>query len=91
MKLFVCLVHKKNDGIIVTTFFIFCTVILSITEVDSRNMNLLLIIIDDLKPALGCYGDQNAYSPNIDSLAENGILFKNAFVQVAIFRRPHRV
>ena len=31
--------------------------------------NLLLICVDDLKPALRCYGDPLAKTPNIDCLA----------------------
>uniref|UniRef100_A0A1B6C2X0 Sulfatase N-terminal domain-containing protein n=1 Tax=Clastoptera arizonana TaxID=38151 RepID=A0A1B6C2X0_9HEMI len=47
-------------------------------------LNILLIIIDDLRPALGCYGDTRAYTPNIDELSKEGILFKQAFVQQAL-------
>ena len=31
--------------------------------------NVLLILVDDLKPALGCYGDPAARTPHIDALA----------------------
>ena len=44
--------------------------------------NILLIIVDDLRTTLGCYGDANAYTPNIDALAEDGIVFTEAFAQV---------
>ncbi|NBP87854.1 MAG: iduronate-2-sulfatase, partial [Planctomycetia bacterium] len=30
--------------------------------------NVLLILVDDLKPALGCYGDRFAKTPHIDRL-----------------------
>lgn len=46
--------------------------------------NVLMIIVDDLRPALGCYGDKNAFTPNIDKLAQKSFLFNNAFVQVII-------
>ena len=41
--------------------------------------NVLLILVDDLKPSLGCYGDPTAVSPNIDRLAGMGIRFNNAY------------
>jgi hypothetical protein len=34
----------------------------------AQRPNVLLICVDDLKPALGCYGDHLAKSPNIDRL-----------------------
>lgn len=45
-------------------------------------MNVLFIVVDDLRPALGCYGDKRAITPNIDSLASQSIIFKNAYAQV---------
>ena len=34
--------------------------------------NVLLILVDDLKPALGCYGDPTARTPHLDALAAQG-------------------
>lgn len=46
--------------------------------------NVLLICVDDLKPALGCYGDSVARTPNIDRLAKDGVVFRNAFCNQAV-------
>ncbi|XP_024877025.1 iduronate 2-sulfatase isoform X2 [Temnothorax curvispinosus] len=46
--------------------------------------NILLIIVDDLRTTLGCYGDVNAYTPNIDALAEDSVVFTEAFAQQAL-------
>ena len=44
--------------------------------------NILLIAVDDLRPQLGCYGQKEMISPNIDKLAGEGVLFKEAYSQV---------
>jgi iduronate 2-sulfatase len=49
-----------------------------------QKKNVLFIVIDDLRPALGCYGDPNASSPHIDQLAKRGMLFKSAYCQQAV-------
>uniref|UniRef100_A0A1B6MUH9 Sulfatase N-terminal domain-containing protein n=1 Tax=Graphocephala atropunctata TaxID=36148 RepID=A0A1B6MUH9_9HEMI len=46
--------------------------------------NILLIISDDLRPALGSYGDKNAYTPSIDDLSQESFLFLNANAQQAL-------
>ncbi|CAH1267735.1 IDS [Branchiostoma lanceolatum] len=51
---------------------------------DGESPNVLFLVIDDLRPALGCYGYQNVVTPNIDQLAAKGIKFNNAFVQQAV-------
>lgn len=46
--------------------------------------NILLICVDDLKPALGCYGDNLARTPHIDRLAATGTLFESAYTNQAV-------
>src|SRR6186713_54869 len=58
--------------------------VFSCTSVAARPTNVLLIIADDLRPALGCYGDPVAQTPNIDRLASEGVLFERAFCSQAL-------
>ncbi len=47
--------------------------------------NVLLITIDTLRPDhLGCYGDRQARTPNIDALATAGTRFEHAYTPVPI-------
>jgi arylsulfatase A-like enzyme len=46
--------------------------------------NILMIAVDDLKPMLGCYGDAEIKTPNIDQLAARGTVFLNNACQQAV-------
>ncbi|KAK7097223.1 iduronate 2-sulfatase-like [Littorina saxatilis] len=46
--------------------------------------NVLFLVADDLRPKLGCYGDTNMVTPNLDNLASRSVMFRQAFAQVAL-------
>ena len=44
--------------------------------------NILFIAVDDLRPELGCFGNEYIESPNIDKLAKDGFLFTHHYVNI---------
>ncbi|KAL2434633.1 N-sulfoglucosamine sulfohydrolase [Exophiala dermatitidis] len=55
----------------------------STTPPQTSHKNILLLIADDLGRNLGCYGDLSIKTPNIDTLAAQGVLFTHAFTSTA--------
>ncbi|NNE92719.1 MAG: sulfatase-like hydrolase/transferase, partial [Verrucomicrobiales bacterium] len=61
-----------------------CFLFHSISAFAGEKPNVLLILVDDLKPALGSYGDLLAKTPNVDALAKRGTRFELAFCNQAV-------
>jgi len=78
--------HVSCNGILKIIIIIQITVLLSCCSGDTgmERPNFLVIFVDDLRPQLGCYGHQQMISPNIDRLANEGIMFERAFCQVPV-------
>ena len=63
--------------LIICGFFCFSTI-----AQESNKKNVLLIIVDDLRPALPTYGATQVVAPNITSFSKNAVQFNNAFVNI---------
>ena len=78
---------NSNCRITLTLFLIVISSLLSQPAAARKSIkrpNVLFIAIDDLRPALGCYGDKAAVTPNIDRLANRGMVFNRAYCQQAV-------
>ena len=62
-------------------FFYLISVLFLATNLFADKPNIIFILVDDLgRQDLGCYGSTFYETPNIDSLASNGVKFNNAYV-----------
>jgi arylsulfatase A-like enzyme len=46
--------------------------------------NVLFIAVDDMRPDLGCYGNQFVKTPHLDKLASRGLTFTRTYCQQAV-------
>ena len=53
------------------------------THAQAKKRNVVLIIADDLGMDLACYGNEKIKMPNLNKMAKNGVVFKNAYASVA--------
>jgi iduronate 2-sulfatase len=56
----------------------------TLPKTNKNRKNIILFLVDDLKPTIGAYGDPVAISPNIDRLSEMGMRFNNTYCNQAV-------
>lgn len=57
---------------------------LAAQESDRVRPNILWISCEDMSPHVGCYGDENARTPTLDALAEQGTRYTRAFTVAGV-------
>ena len=68
-----------------TLFLIICAALcLYSCNDEPQPPNILWISCEDISPALGCYGDEYASTPNLDRLAGEGIRYTHAYATAPI-------
>lgn len=70
--------NRKSLWMLLMAMGMFCT------SVDAARFNVLFVAVDDMRPALGCYGDPVAVTPHIDALAAGGTTFLRAYCQQSV-------
>lgn len=55
-----------------------------ITALAQEPPNILIFLVDDLRPELGSYGNTRIKTPHIDALAKDGVQFQKAYAQQAL-------
>jgi len=76
---------KNTRNIFKIATLVFATIFISnVYSQQKTKPNILFIGIDDLKPILGCYGNTQIKTPNIDRLAKMGTVFMSNYCQQAV-------
>ena len=85
-------VARSRQHLFLVGFFLVLAGLPSWVRADEPPPNVLLITIDTLRAdRLGCYGYEKARTPNIDSLAVDGVRFEKAYTPVPITLPAHAV
>ena len=72
--------------VLTTRFIFFCIVFVFFTCENGKKLpNVIIIFTDDQGYGdLGCYGAEGFETPNIDSMAKEGMLFTDFYVSQAV-------
>jgi arylsulfatase A-like enzyme len=78
-------VVSKNRfvGLVFFVGLAFCVSNCAVETVEQERPNILFIIVDDLRPELGCYGNSEIKTPHIDRFAQEALVFTQAYSQAA--------
>ena len=78
------LISSKVGPAILPIALLFAPSVSAHSQKQTKQLNVLFIIADDMRPELGCYGVEDVKTPNIDAFASTGVLFQNAYCNVPV-------
>lgn len=81
------MLQVQIDATMIRTLFLIAVATIPVPPLfaeDTNKLNVLLIVVDDLRDTLGCYGNATVKTPNIDRLANRGVRFERAYVQYPV-------
>ena len=66
-------------------FFLSLVLLISCNNIDEKPPNIIVIISDDQGYAdVGFHGSKEIFTPNIDRIAKNGVVFSEGYVSFAV-------
>lgn len=74
----------SNISALLQLLLLLWTTLLAGTVSASARYNVVMVIFDDLRPALGVYGDSLARTPHLDAFAQGSSYFTRAYSQVSL-------
>ena len=69
----------KINRLALAILFVMVQYIAEVHAEPKERPNILWLVCEDISPYLGCYGDQQAHTPNLDQLASEGVIFTRAY------------
>ncbi len=67
-------------GLLASVFLVFVGAETAWGSSESSRPNIVWIVVEDMSPNFGCYGESTITTPHVDRLAIEGVRFANAFV-----------
>ncbi|MEO0532168.1 MAG: sulfatase [Planctomycetota bacterium] len=74
----------RRDRVVMTVCLCCISVGDALADEASRRPNVVVIVIDDLRPELHTYGVDAVQTPNIDAFARRGVRFNRAYCQYTV-------
>ena len=68
----------RNKLALLFVFFV------SLINAQDKKPNILWIVCEDISPILSFYGDTTAKTPNLDALANESLIYDNAFATTPV-------
>jgi arylsulfatase A-like enzyme len=69
---------------VLATMSALSTVSVAAENEPARRPNIVWVVVEDMSDHFGCYGETTIATPNVDRLAAEGVLFRNAFVTAPV-------